>query len=193
VRPLISPSTLSLFYSDPPSPILSVFLPPRTDFPFCRPDRYVTALGGVYPAWFDIRDFPYDPYTDRDYDSLFSAVRMINRLIYEERALLIRNLRRRGGGSVERSTGPKVGEGYATSIGPEGNHGEDVDFGTPEEKEWASKRIVLSGFSQGGVVSLLTALTHPLQLGGLVCFSSFLPLREDLAKVRFFPFLHLIF
>ncbi|GAA5853442.1 hypothetical protein JCM8547_002459 [Rhodosporidiobolus lusitaniae] len=150
------------------------------------PTRPVTALGASHPAWFDMRDFPYDPISDRDYEGLFASVRAINRVIAEERALLIRNLRRRGGGAAATaglSSGPKIGDGYATSLGPDGEDGADEEFGTPEERAWASKRIVLGGFSQGSVVSLLAGLTHKEQLGGIIVISGFLPLREDLSKL----------
>ncbi|GAA6040747.1 hypothetical protein JCM8097_003277 [Rhodosporidiobolus ruineniae] len=148
------------------------------------PDRVVSAFPNKeVPAWFDIRHFPYDP-NDRDYDNLFASVRAINRVIAEERALLIRNLRRRGGGAaLGVSSGPKVGEGYATSLGPDGEDGADEHFGTKEEREWASKRIVLAGFSEGAVVTLLAGLTHRERLGGLVAFSAFLPLREDMSRL----------
>ncbi|GAA5890859.1 hypothetical protein JCM6882_008837 [Rhodosporidiobolus microsporus] len=149
------------------------------------PKQLVTALSASHPAWFDIDSFPYNPYTDRDPDGLFASVRALNRVIAEERALLIRNLRRRGGAV---STGPDVGQGYAVSVGPDGKEGdpawsEGEGFGTPAEREWASKRIVTSGFSQGSVVALLSALTYPERLGGLVMFSGFLPIREDLSKL----------
>ncbi len=44
----------------------------------------------------------------------------------------------------------------------------------------APARIILGGFSQGGVVSMLTALNHPERLGGVVALSSYLPLRESM-------------
>ncbi|BGP13013.1 hypothetical protein JCM10213v2_000930 [Rhodosporidiobolus nylandii] len=146
------------------------------------PDRPITHFRGEkHPAWFDIDGFPYVP-SDRDDANLFSSVRSINRIIAEERALLIRNLRRRGGGAAL-SPGPRVGEGYPASLGPEGLDGYDEGFGTPEERAWASKRIVLAGFSQGAVVTLLAGLTHPYQLAGLVVFSGLLPLREDMSRL----------
>ncbi|KAK6355379.1 hypothetical protein TWF696_004488 [Orbilia brochopaga] len=43
-----------------------------------------------------------------------------------------------------------------------------------------SKRIILGGFSQGGVMSLLTGLTSEMQLGGIVALSSYLPIRNQL-------------
>ncbi|GAA5831343.1 hypothetical protein JCM11251_003990 [Rhodosporidiobolus azoricus] len=149
------------------------------------PRRVVTAFSNSHPAWFDIDSFPYNPYTDRDPDGLFSSVRALNRVIAEERALLIRHLRRRGGGV---SPGSDVDQGYAVSVGPERKEGdpawsEGEGFGTWEEREWASKRIIVAGFSQGSVVGLLSALTYPERLGGVVMFSGFLPIREDLSKL----------
>lgn len=41
-----------------------------------------------------------------------------------------------------------------------------------------STRIFLGGFSQGCAISLLTLLSSPHQLGGLVCLSGWLPLTE---------------
>ncbi|KAF3901669.1 hypothetical protein ABW21_db0208732 [Orbilia brochopaga] len=43
-----------------------------------------------------------------------------------------------------------------------------------------SKRIILGGFSQGGVMGLLTGLTSEMQLGGIVALSSYLPMRAQL-------------
>jgi len=56
-------------------------------------------------------------------------------------------------------------------------------FGTEEERKWASKRIVLAGFSQGSVVAMLAALTGESTLGGVAVFSGFLPMRWELPKV----------
>ncbi|GAA6043931.1 hypothetical protein JCM8097_000906 [Rhodosporidiobolus ruineniae] len=41
------------------------------------------------------------------------------------------------------------------------------------------KRIVLGGFSQGAVLSLLTGLTHPEALGGICALSGFLGLTHE--------------
>ncbi|GAA5853157.1 hypothetical protein JCM8547_000220 [Rhodosporidiobolus lusitaniae] len=49
----------------------------------------------------------------------------------------------------------------------------EIDSGVPAEK------IVVGGFSQGGVLSLLTGLTHPEKLGGIVALSAFLPLTHE--------------
>lgn len=43
-------------------------------------------------------------------------------------------------------------------------------------------RIVIGGFSQGGVVALHTALRYPEKLGGVLALSTWLPLREELAR-----------
>ena len=50
------------------------------------------------------------------------------------------------------------------------------DSGVPAE------RIVIGGFSQGGVVALHTALRYPERLGGVLALSTWLPLREELAR-----------
>lgn len=51
------------------------------------------------------------------------------------------------------------------------------------EKEVASgvphENIFLIGFSQGGAVALLTGITYPRKLAGLVGLSTFLPLSEE--------------
>jgi predicted esterase len=46
-----------------------------------------------------------------------------------------------------------------------------------------SSRIVLGGFSQGSTMSLLTGLTGERKLGGLVCLSGWLPLRDKFKSV----------
>ncbi|KAL4062862.1 Phospholipase/carboxylesterase/thioesterase [Scleroderma yunnanense] len=48
----------------------------------------------------------------------------------------------------------------------------EVDSGVPPS------RIVLGGFSQGGVMSLLCGLTSERKLGGVVVLSAWLPLRQ---------------
>lgn len=44
----------------------------------------------------------------------------------------------------------------------------------------AAERIVLAGFSQGGVIALHTALRYPQRLGGLLALSTYLPLADSL-------------
>jgi phospholipase/carboxylesterase len=41
-----------------------------------------------------------------------------------------------------------------------------------------SRNIVLAGFSQGGAVAYITALTHPEPLAGLIALSTYLPLPQ---------------
>ena len=43
-------------------------------------------------------------------------------------------------------------------------------------------RIVLAGFSQGGVIALHTGLRHPQRLAGILALSCYLPLTETLAS-----------
>lgn len=123
------------------------------------------------PAWYDIRRFPYDPIADRDHERLFASARGVNEVIRRERGRLIRSLRARGGGSRVKS-----------------EEGEDAEIGTEQEKDWASKRILVTGFSQGGVLALLVALTHERMLGGAMVLSGYLPVREDMSRVRAFRF-----
>jgi phospholipase/carboxylesterase len=44
------------------------------------------------------------------------------------------------------------------------------------------KNIVLGGFSQGGALALLSALTYPAELGGAVCLSGYLPMADKLGE-----------
>ena len=41
-----------------------------------------------------------------------------------------------------------------------------------------SRKIILAGFSQGGAVAYLTALTHPEELGGVIALSTYIPSPE---------------
>lgn len=41
-----------------------------------------------------------------------------------------------------------------------------------------SRNIVIGGFSQGGALALLSALTYPDTLGGAVCLSGYLPIAD---------------
>ena len=46
----------------------------------------------------------------------------------------------------------------------------------------ASENIVVAGFSQGGAMALHSGLRYPMQLGGIVALSTYLPLRDSLAN-----------
>jgi phospholipase/carboxylesterase len=46
----------------------------------------------------------------------------------------------------------------------------------------ASERIVIAGFSQGGAIAFQAALRYPQRLCGVMALSTYLPLRESLAK-----------
>jgi phospholipase/carboxylesterase len=46
----------------------------------------------------------------------------------------------------------------------------------------AANRIVIAGFSQGGAIALQTALRYPQRLAGVMALSTYLPLRDSLAK-----------
>ncbi|GAA5878134.1 hypothetical protein JCM3774_004305 [Rhodotorula dairenensis] len=120
--------------------------------------------GAIVSGWFHIKSFPYDP-ADRDDEGLFLAARGLKSVIAHERTRLIRKERGLRSG--------KEADDYE----------DDETFGTPDERRRAMKRIFLSGFSQGSVVSLLSAFTHPEEVGGVIVLSGFLPIRTDLARL----------
>lgn len=51
----------------------------------------------------------------------------------------------------------------------------------------APERIVLAGFSQGGAVAYHVALSHPVQLGGLMALSTYMPLADTLPAQALHP------
>jgi phospholipase/carboxylesterase len=53
-----------------------------------------------------------------------------------------------------------------------------------ESRGVPSSRIVLAGFSQGGVISLQTGLRQPKRLAGVMSLSAYLPLAATIAKER---------
>ncbi|GAA5980532.1 hypothetical protein JCM10908_001682 [Rhodotorula pacifica] len=120
--------------------------------------------GAIVSGWFHIKSFPYDP-ADRDDERLFAAARGLKSIIAQERTRLIRKER-----------GLQAGKDPS-------DYEDDETFGTPDERRRAMKRIFLSGFSQGSVVSLLSAFTHPEEVGGVIVLSGFLPVRTDLARL----------
>lgn len=134
--------------------------------------------GAEVYAWFDMLGFPYDNAVDEDPVNLYSSARLINTVLTMERDELVRNLRRRGGiASLPEE------ERARFEMGKAGEQEEEGEFGTVAEKKWASGRIVLSGFSQGSVMTLLTGLTTRHRLAGLVVMSGFMPLRSTLKSV----------
>lgn len=126
-------------------------------------------------GWFNMKAFPYVNAKDEHPEDLYDSARHINSVIVEERSVLIRGLRARGG---------------MNSL-PEkdriDSHGEedvpDGSIGTRAERQWASSRIVLGGFSQGSVMTLLTGLTCRDRLAGLIVLSGFMPLRDQIPGV----------
>ncbi|GAA5940324.1 uncharacterized protein JCM15063_002600 [Sporobolomyces koalae] len=147
----------------------------------------------AYPSWFDLT-LPYAPTSAGGrLPHLFSSVRLLNQIIRAERALLILRRREALEGKHWKSEGPSGKTGYHVSRGPRADGraesaepiepGELETFGTDEERRWASKRIVVAGFSQGSVVSLLAALTAEYPLGGVAVFSGFLPMRHELPQL----------
>lgn len=47
------------------------------------------------------------------------------------------------------------------------------------ERGVSSDRIILAGFSQGGAIALITALTHDEKLAGVIALSTFLPIEDQ--------------
>lgn len=47
-------------------------------------------------------------------------------------------------------------------------------------------RIILGGFSQGAAMTLLTGLTTPTKLGGLVVLSGWLPMKEKIKSASLY-------
>ncbi|GAA5837202.1 hypothetical protein JCM3766R1_002158 [Sporobolomyces carnicolor] len=127
------------------------------------PNLAITYHGGdSRPAWFDIKSFPWNAANEDDSDEAhyFASARELNAVIRQERDRLVR---------VERA---RQGRGEAA----------EAAF-TREELGRASKRIVVGGFSQGGVMALLAGLTNEDQLGGLIVFSGMLPVRNLLPEL----------
>lgn len=52
------------------------------------------------------------------------------------------------------------------------------------ERGVAGERILLAGFSQGGVIALHAALQYPQTLAGVAALSTYLPLADELARKR---------
>jgi len=50
---------------------------------------------------------------------------------------------------------------------------EEVESGTPSDK------ILLAGFSQGGVIALHTGLRYPEKLAGIMALSTYMPFKEN--------------
>jgi phospholipase/carboxylesterase len=52
------------------------------------------------------------------------------------------------------------------------------------ERGIPASRVVLAGFSQGGVMSLHVGLRYPKKLAGMMVLSGYLPLAQRVAKER---------
>ncbi|KAL8278173.1 hypothetical protein RQP46_009346 [Phenoliferia psychrophenolica] len=143
------------------------------------PERVVSVRHSeTTPAWFDMQKFPYVNSLDEDPAHLYESARLINSIIAAERSELIRALRERGG-LDSLSNHERVRTSQWIDVGDVN----DGALGTVAERHWASSRIILAGFSQGGVMALLTGLTSQYRLGGIVVLSGFMPLRSKLASL----------
>ncbi|SGY28928.1 BQ5605_C002g00987 [Microbotryum silenes-dioicae] len=144
-------------------------------------NRRVTVFGRqLIPAGFNIRAFPFNYATDQDDKAKYESAREANAVITHERVELIRALRARGALSSEESS---VLGARGRRSAPQMRKLVLGEFGTLAEKEWANQRILLGGFSQGGVMALLTGLTNRDPLGGVFVLSRFLPMRDILPQV----------
>jgi hypothetical protein len=81
--------------------------------------------------------------TKLDETSMIKSTQMVNSVIRSETSLLIRRLRTKG---EEDGNEPEHEYSYQANIEGSRDNGESI-----EEREFASKRIILAGFSQGGV------------------------------------------
>jgi len=113
--------------------------------------RWITAANNSYPAWFDIiqsRDLSQGPW---DYDGISESIDAILELIEQEK------------------------NGQNTPL--EGNPGPDAALigvspgEVPQISKIASTRIVVTGFSQGGAISVWAGLTCKDRLGGIATLS----------------------
>ncbi|GAA5890330.1 hypothetical protein JCM8208_002781 [Rhodotorula glutinis] len=134
--------------------------------------RHVGVFDANETAWFNMDAFPYEYDRDQDRDGMLETARRINCVIVHERARLIRARWRQA-----------RGEGVSAALEEDEGREDDEEVGTRAEREWGSRRIILAGFSQGAVMSLLVGLTHQERLGGVIVFSGFLPLRDEMAKL----------
>jgi phospholipase/carboxylesterase len=60
----------------------------------------------------------------------------------------------------------------------------DALIATEATRGMPASRVVLAGFSQGGVISLQTGLRHPKALAGVMSLSAYLPLAATVTKER---------
>jgi predicted esterase len=56
-----------------------------------------------------------------------------------------------------------------------------------KERGIKEERIVIGGFSQGCVISILTALRTQRKVAGVISLSGWLPLSHKIEEVRFAP------
>ena len=154
------------------------------DISVCSPRRPISFLEGqLRSAWFDLFSIP-DVFTHaEDEGGIYDSARLVNSVIRTERSKLIKQLRQRGGINVADSA-----QAYAYMNEPLSSEVEHA-VETAEEQAWASTRIVLSGFSQGAVLSLVTGLTAENHLAGLILLSGYMPIKARLQTVSLSPFL----
>lgn len=108
---------------------------------------------------------------------MYSSAQLINSVIRSETSTLIQSL----SPITHANTHPEI-DAYTVdaSAGMDAN----VQMETVAERTFASKRIILAGFSQGGVMALFTGLSSEYPLGGIAVVSGFVPLKGKISAVR---------
>lgn len=143
------------------------------------PSSSVTVLNNkLVPAWFDMTQFPHRLTSPEDERGLYSSAQQINAIIRTERTRLIASFRARNT-PLDVTVRPR-----SYSYRNDNALGLATDE-TDEERAWASRRIILAGFSQGSVMSLLTGLTAQDTLAGIAVISGWLPVHRKISAVCF--------
>lgn len=120
--------------------------------------------------------------TTEDEQGLYLSTQLINAVIRTERTELLRRAHNRN------ETGDVMAPAQF-SYTVEREHEADKMRETKEERAFASARIFLVGFSQGGILSLMTGLTSEHALAGIGVISGFLPLHKKIFAVRLMTFI----
>lgn len=123
------------------------------------------------PSWYALDSFPRDATIQEDSDGLYESARLLNSVIRTEQDLLVRQQRHLPPQNTPVAFSYKLD--HASTV-------RDVTF---EERDLASKQMILAGFSQGGAMSLLTGVTGEHEFAGLAALSAYLPISSQVFKM----------
>jgi predicted esterase len=142
----------------------------RFSFPN-SPTQHVSLAGGPMPSWMDLDSLPVTAATPEDREGFESSTKLVHRLIDAEVAAGVPANRVYLGGFSQGAPAAAP----STSCATKGAHARADAHGTHSRLHMHTHARTHTHTSAGGAMSLYAGIKYPQTLGGIICFSGWLP------------------